>query len=212
MGIHNQGILGGFSGKVGKVIGSNWKGKEVMRGLPRINKNRVPSEKQAIQQAKFALVSGFIMPFVGLLNETFKDYAKDMTAFNSASQYTLAKALTGTYPDFALDYSRCLLAKGPLHNAAAPTSNSTVAGEIAFSWVDNSGFNNALATDTSILMAYCEELNQAIYFRPGPARSAAAAILAMPGYSGKTFHTWLSFISEKGELATSTYTGAVIVA
>jgi hypothetical protein len=34
MGTFNKGILGGFSGKTGTVIGSNWKGRTVMRSLP----------------------------------------------------------------------------------------------------------------------------------------------------------------------------------
>ncbi len=33
MGTFNKGILGGFSGKVGNVIVSNWKGKDVVRSL-----------------------------------------------------------------------------------------------------------------------------------------------------------------------------------
>lgn len=34
MGKINQGILGGFSGKVGTVVGGSWKGTAYMRGLP----------------------------------------------------------------------------------------------------------------------------------------------------------------------------------
>ena len=33
MGTIKQGILGGFSGKVGTVVGSSWKGISYMRGL-----------------------------------------------------------------------------------------------------------------------------------------------------------------------------------
>lgn len=34
MGIIKQGILGGFSGKVGSVVGTSWKGRAVMKALP----------------------------------------------------------------------------------------------------------------------------------------------------------------------------------
>ncbi len=34
MGRINQGILGGFSGKVGNVVGGNWKGIDYMRVKP----------------------------------------------------------------------------------------------------------------------------------------------------------------------------------
>jgi hypothetical protein len=35
MGTFNKGILGGFSGKVGTVVGFNWRGLDVMRSLPK---------------------------------------------------------------------------------------------------------------------------------------------------------------------------------
>lgn len=34
MGIIKQGILGGFSGKVGSVVGTSWKGRAVMKAMP----------------------------------------------------------------------------------------------------------------------------------------------------------------------------------
>ena len=34
MGTISKGILGGFSGKVGTVIGGNWKGIDYMRSIP----------------------------------------------------------------------------------------------------------------------------------------------------------------------------------
>jgi hypothetical protein len=39
MGTIKQGILGGFSGKVGTVVGASWKGIAYMRSLPQKVKN-----------------------------------------------------------------------------------------------------------------------------------------------------------------------------
>jgi hypothetical protein len=39
MGTIKQGILGGFSGKVGTVIGGSWKGISYMRSIPQSVKN-----------------------------------------------------------------------------------------------------------------------------------------------------------------------------
>lgn len=39
MGTIKKGILGGFSGKVGTVVGSSWKGIAYMRSLPQNMKN-----------------------------------------------------------------------------------------------------------------------------------------------------------------------------
>jgi hypothetical protein len=46
MGKINQGILGGFSGKVGSVVGGSWKGISYMRGKAVSTKN--PQNLQTI--------------------------------------------------------------------------------------------------------------------------------------------------------------------
>ena len=43
MGTHKRGILGNFSGKVGTVIGSTWRGIWVMRGLTDAKKRQAQS-------------------------------------------------------------------------------------------------------------------------------------------------------------------------
>ena len=55
MGTIKQGILGGFSGKVGTVIGSSWRGIQVMRGLSTGRKGS-PTDAQLQQQAKSAVM------------------------------------------------------------------------------------------------------------------------------------------------------------
>ncbi|MDP9040682.1 MAG: DUF6266 family protein [Bacteroidota bacterium] len=52
MGTIVKGILGGFSGKVGTVVGSSWKGLAVMKSVPGPRKGS-PTLLQLEQQAKF---------------------------------------------------------------------------------------------------------------------------------------------------------------
>jgi hypothetical protein len=208
----HKGILGGFSGKVGNVVGGSWNGVEYIRSLPKFKKNAVISEKQEMHRAKFAFAAAFVMPLAQLFNVTFRDYAKRMAGINSALQYTINNVVTGSYPTFGFDFTKALLAKGPLPNGAAPTCSSTVADTLAFDWIDNSGNANAKPGDKAIMVAYCDETKQSVYQVYGPDRSVAGANLVLSGLSGKTVHTWLSFISEKGEVATSVYTGPVVVA
>ncbi len=52
MGKIRQGILGGFSGKVGTVVGASWNGIYYMRGLPQSYK-KSRSSKQKMQQGYF---------------------------------------------------------------------------------------------------------------------------------------------------------------
>ena len=61
MGTIKQGILGGFNGKVGTVIGSSWKGITYMKGIP--NHTRNPrTEKQIAQRTKMEFARNFLQP------------------------------------------------------------------------------------------------------------------------------------------------------
>ena len=61
MGKFRNGILGGFQGKVGTVIGSTWRGEDIMRALPKKVAKR-PTELQLLQRIKFKAVSEFLNP------------------------------------------------------------------------------------------------------------------------------------------------------
>jgi len=54
MGTIKKGILGGFSGKVGTVVGSSWKGISYMRSLP-LKVRNPRTLRQLDQRSKFAI-------------------------------------------------------------------------------------------------------------------------------------------------------------
>ncbi len=127
MGIISKGILGGFSGTVGTVIGGTWKGITYMRSQPSARKSEF-TLPQIEQQMKFALGVKFLQPITGLLGTSFKDYAVKMSGFNNALKYTLKNAVTGSYPVYEIDYSQALVSRGDLPNALSPEAVSTVTG------------------------------------------------------------------------------------
>ena len=110
MATFEKGILGGFSGKVGTVVGGNWKGIDYMRSKAN-KRNSVPSQKQLEQQLKFGLMMKFLQPMSALLEVSFSDYAIRKTGINSAFAYNYANAITGAFPDFAIDYSKSLASR-----------------------------------------------------------------------------------------------------
>jgi|SRR6266498_522678 len=206
MGTITKGILGGFNGTVGTVIGGSWKGIDYMRSRPAKRTNN-PTPAQLEQQAKFAEVIKFLDPMVGLIRMTYRNFAIKMTAFNSAMSYHLRFAITGTYPNFSIDYSLAQVSRGDLPNTNGPTVTKSD-NNINFTWTDNSGTGRALATDRAILVAYCPSLNQTIYTTNGGARIAGSGSLNAANFAGETVHTYIGFISEDGkEVATSIYTG-----
>jgi hypothetical protein len=211
MGTISGGVLGGFNGKVGAVIGSHWKGKAVMRGRSTAKRAK-SSALQLEQQAKFTLMVNFLQAIVDFLNISFKKAAVQMSGFNKALSANIQFAITGTYPDFVIDYSKVQLSKGSLPNVVAPTAASTVAGKLAFTWADNSNIKGALSSDVAYVAAYNEELKHWILNDDAAARNSGTFVLDATGYSGKPLQTYIGFMSADGKKASaSIYTGVVTV-
>lgn len=211
MGTINKGILGGFSGKVGSVVGGSWKGIDYMRSKGN-NRNANPTEKQLAQQLKFALTMRFVQPLTGLLEISFRNFAIMKTGINSAFAYTIKNAITGVYPSFDIDYALALVSRGDLPNVLAPAVTSGAGSLLTFSWTDNSGVGSARASDKAILVAYCPTQRQAIYTTAGGLRSEMIGELNLLPFSGLAVETWIGFISADGRnVATSIFTGEVTV-
>jgi hypothetical protein len=211
MGKITKGILGGFSGTVGTVVGASWRGIEYMRSRA-LQRKASNTAKQAAQRAKFKLAFRFLESMKDLLLIGYKNQAVYMTEQNSALSYTLKNAVTGIDPDFAILYPQVQISRGSLPNAVNPSAAAGAAGTIAYNWTDNSGTGKAQGTDQAILAAYSADLNQTMYVI-SPLRSAGTGTLNVPGFSGKVVQTWISFLTEDGmDIATSVFTGEVTVA
>src|SRR5258705_10229482 len=162
MGTYVKGILGGFSGKVGTVVGSTWKGIPVMKSVPGPRKGN-PTLLQLEQQARFTLMIKFLQPLTALFNQTFSIGAGAMSGFNKAFSYNVLNGITGVYPAFAVNFPMLLISRGDLPNATAPAVSSSLAWQIAFKWTHNSGLGKARPNDKAVVAGFCEELKHWVY-------------------------------------------------
>lgn len=213
MGKIEQGILGGFSGKVGNVVGGNWKGIDYMRVKPS-NVENPKTEGQMDQRSKFVTVLRFLQPLTDFLRIGFAGFANKMTEFNSAMSYNLNNAVSGTYPDYNVDYANALISKGNRKDALNPSADSSVAGQVEFTWDDNSGEVNAATTDEAMLVAYNPDKKDAQFATAAATRDAGTANLTVPDvYSGDTVHAFIAFKDpETNKVSNSVYVGSVTVA
>lgn len=83
MSTFNKGILGGFSGKVGNVVGSSWKGINVMRSLPASVKQS-KSVRALHNRARFAKTIRFLTKANRLIPLGFYPEAVKQTSYNAA--------------------------------------------------------------------------------------------------------------------------------
>jgi len=213
MGKIRKGILGGFSGKVGTVVGASWKGIAYMRSLPQ--KVRNPrTEPQRMQRSKFALSLNFLQPMTALLRTGWKLYANRQSPFNAAMSYTVFNAITGTYPNYAIDASKVFISRGALSPAVNASVAASSGATVTFNWNDNSGTSAANTTDKALLAVVNPEKSEAVLDTDGARRSDTTMSVNMPAnWAGETVHTYMGFVSEDGrEVANSAYLGAITVA
>ncbi len=215
MGKFNDGIFGSFSGRVGNVVGANWRGIDVLRKRPRKKPGRVGTAAQLEQRAKFAMVVQFLNPIKEVVGAYFSKDTKTKSRFNLATGYNLKNALVeGPGNTFELDYSKVLISKGELRGLEGGAVAAAAGNLLDVSWADNSGQGSAAATDIVVAVVYSPSLDLFQMYNPSTAtRGDAAVQLALPAfYNATEVHVWATVLSSDRKVtAVSTYMGTVTV-
>jgi hypothetical protein len=156
----SSGILGNLRGKVGDKIYFVRKGKQCVRSVPKQRSNE-PSKAQLEQRAKMSKAIHFVKSLRQLLLIGYRLYFKHHTPYNEIVKQTLRHAITGAYPDFTIDYSKVKVCQGKLMSESAKP-RSAARENIKFIW-KGTEFEGIDRNDKSILVAYCEALNQCTF-------------------------------------------------
>lgn len=189
MGKIKTGILGGFQGKLGTVIGSTWRGESIMRALPK-TAAKAPTESQRIQRLKFKAVSEFLNPLRNTLSTYFGNDTGVKSKYNMATSYHITNAVEITEAGTQILYPRVLVAKGTLFGFQnlTTTQSETV---ITLNWEDNTVFGNAKAEDTVNVVCYIEDVNTFYVFESIANRDGLTASVTLPqnflGYNAEVY-------------------------
>lgn len=209
MATFEKGILGGFSGKVGNVVGARWRGKNIMRSLPQRGKY-VPTEEQLIQREKFSAVIKFLTPLKPVVGKYFGYKQRDKSVYNLATSYHLKEAVVESAGVYVMDYPRVMISKGELRGLMDPVV-ATAAGQVLdFAWTDNSGQGYAQQDDEFIVVVYSPDADLYELFIAIATRDLGGVSVTLPLYmSGFDVHIWATFTTANGKAAAiSNYLGA----
>jgi hypothetical protein len=209
MGKIAQGILGGFSGKVGTVVGGRWKNIDYIRAKPiSVANPRTPG--QVNQRNRFAITLEYLQPNLGFIQKGYKAYAVGKTEFNAAMSYVLNNAIVGTAPNFSVDYSLALLSRGSLPGVLNGATDLATAGQVTFSWDDNSTGINANPTDQAMVLVYNPSKKESIAILDGADRTTGTQVVTIPdGYAGDTVELFMAFVTPNGnQVSNSVYLGS----
>ncbi len=212
MGKLNMGILGGFSGTVGTVVGStNRRGDDIIRAKTKRTRTS-NTEGQVNQRTKFGLVTGFLQELNFLLKIGFREAAGDgMTPFNYACQYALKNAIAGEAPDFELDYGKVLISQGFLSRETT-TGAELVDGKVNFHW-ENNGSGKCTPTDKAVLLVYNVDQSEVSYSIGAVTRETKAGVLPVP-YSEAgdklVFYLFFQSATDAMLVSTSQFVGSAV--
>ena len=210
MGKANQGVFGAWTKRVGNVVGRVIQGVNVYSIYqPNVSNPRTAAQQE--QRADFTLLTQFFSTMTAFLRTSWKslDGYKHGSAFSSAVGWNLKNgAVTGTYPNRSLAMNKVKVSDG---NIALPyNAGCTVdSGTLSFTWADNSGRGDAIATDNVMVVVYNPTLKESIYTTALAQRSTRTADLVCPtNWSGNQVHVYFSMYREgTGECSDSTYLG-----
>lgn len=210
MATFNKGILGAFSGKVGPIVGATWRGKNVMRSMPRKSK-REQSLLQKLQREKFTLASQFMFPISKIYGRYFGTPGTLKTQKNQATSYLMKEAIANDGVQVFWDYSKILITRGDLLGLNAVSGVAGTNHDVDVTWTNNSGQGNALATDKVLAVVYEETSNMTWSAEGIATRDTEAITLPLPAnWSGMNVHVWVAIVAaDDGKYATSQYLGLV---
>ena len=206
----SKGILGGFSGKVGTIVGANYRGKDIIRSVPK-KSGRKPTELQLLQQKKFRLVVSFLQPLKPIQSKYFGMSSGVKSKANLAASYMLNNALLVVANEPELVFNKILITKGELAGFQNQVATPAVGRIMNFTWDDNSLQGNGNATDVMNVVSYSED-QQVFEVFQGVATSAdGTAQITLPNYfGGLDIHFWIYFNNAEQKLAcNSPYLGLI---
>lgn len=146
-GVINQGILGGFSGKVGPVVGGKWKDINYMRGY--VKPSNPNTTGQQTVRAKFAAMVVYARTLLPSILQPFWDpFYSNMSGFNAWISQNYS-----TLDGSNLLTANSIFAKGTLEPTIGltPTINGGT-GECIIAW-DTDITGNGEDTDLAVVLA-----------------------------------------------------------
>lgn len=208
MAILKNGINGGFSGKIGNVVGSMYGDKCVLKSRPKPSqKNKIGSIAQNRYRLRFKNLHSFLKPLLYFIRVGFnlEGRANELSAYNAAKSYNLLHAVA---EDGTLDYAKILVSKGQLPNAQQITLHQDDSG-FHFSWDNPPLPDNTRLSDQFMMLAYPLDSIDLYYSLSSNRRSQRQDSLPIPAYeSGKNFNIWVAFISDDRQaISNSLYLG-----
>jgi hypothetical protein len=192
-------------GKVGNNVGRVVNGQNVLSMAP-AKGNRTPSAAQLIVQQKLTLLTEWLSEISDFIRVGFEDHSSGMSAWNAAVSYNILNAITGSSPNFTIDYPKVLFSDGKLAKAKNMVLSTTEDAQLDFAWsAAVPSMKAGAGTDKLVLVVYNPSKMEWEVSVGAAIRSALSYDLMLPvDWSGDNVQVWTSFLSADNKMASTT--------
>jgi len=171
-----NGVLGGFSGKVGTVVGYTLYGIDRMRSLP--ERTAPPTENELKNRSRFKLVQEVLNSIKELIKVGFKDYWTVSGGMRGALSYNRQFALKTAGEEDYIDPAAFRISGGSLVGLKAAAVLQENEKLLRFNW-DSSLVEGGSSYDQVMLLAIDMQGRQASYQSTGNFRSTGTDVLML---------------------------------
>jgi len=202
-----NGILGGFSGTIGPVVGASYNGKDYMRSRADSAKRKAKKAKSPAQ-AKFKVASELMSSLLPVLKITCKQHNDKWTPQKYIS-LLMETCITGDHPNIAIDYSKLPVAKGRL--PTVPGARIAQEGsQLVFTWTPNGQKGSARCFDKAVLITHKPGDLITRFEIPGATRNDGKAAFNISRWWVGVHETYIVFTDEHGkESSPGVYVGRI---
>lgn len=174
MGVIKRGILGGFSGSVGNVVGSSWKGIATMKSKP-LSVANPNTAAQVAQRTKMtnivAAAKEILQSIIKPLNDRFASGQSGYNLFVQRNIDLFATVMANPPGDL-------IIAAGPVALTPDMAVVADASGDtVTCTWTDNTGDGNALGTDELYVYYENDDQQYRVGVATGIARSVEVAVI-----------------------------------
>ena len=210
MGKIKQGILGGFSGKVGNVIGTSWKGISVVKVMPQ----SVANPKTTPQEAQRTLLSNAVAFATEILSSIIKPlndrFAQKMSGYNMFISRNLSLFTSKTLSD----PMQLVIASGKIDKTDVSVTADASDHELTLHWTPDGGVGYKMDSDILYVVAINKEQEVVAAYPAHATRDAGVSSLVPPSgflIAGQTIYIACAFLRADGSLVSDTSNASVVI-
>jgi hypothetical protein len=205
MAVIKKGILGGFKGKAGDVVGYRLMDQDIMRGMPELRTSKATQNEKG-NRWKFKTSQTWLQPLTAVLRIGFEGYKVNCHGFNGAKSFFSHHAVHGLDPFYYVDPALACISHGQLFAGTELKAELSADRSVVFTWDKEGPFSY---NDRAIAVAYDINGKNAIYDVGIAKRSTGTATLQLgEDFSGTETHVYLGFVTEdRKERSVSQYLG-----